>query len=602
MLRKIINWLKLFIVDLWRKLAGTDLRSLALFRILLSLTLLINAWMYWPLFHVFFTDSVGFFLPEDAKMAQSNYYWSILYLSNHQIFLYCFFGAYVINAFLLLVGYRTRLMTIIAWILNVSLKNRAIIFLTLADAQLVIMLFWAMFLPLGARFSVDAALNKRKTSSNTYVGIACLAFMLNVTYVYFMGALKKNHPIWNENFDAIYYSLNMVEWTTPLAEYLLMLGDYLKPLTASVYYLELFSPLLFFLPWGTSIGRLMAVALLISMHLGIAFFLGIGIFPWISCAALCVFLPTIFWKPIANWWQARKQRLNITIFYDQDCTFCKKMSLILCELAILPKENILPAQQNELVNSIFKNQNTWVVRSHCGRYLTHWNAFSYLCRRSPVLFPIGYLFILPVFSQLGNLFYKLIAQSRKYLGSISSYFLSFTDKPLYRPGKITQFIITTFILLVLAENLLNTNLINIPWHNNIDHSLRLVSLKQNWNMYSPYPRRQSNWWVIEGTLHNGSKVDLLNNIAVPPKFGRPASSWEMLPNAHWSKFFSKISWLKKGRYLTNYYCGRWNKKYPTLRLRYLRGIRFQQSTLPPGELRPEPVQKLLLQRKCPTPN
>src|SRR6185312_7530268 len=58
----------------------------------------------------------------------------------------------------LLLGYRTRLMTVVSWILLVSLHNRNPIILDAGDVLLRLLLFWSMFLPLGAAYSIDGVL------------------------------------------------------------------------------------------------------------------------------------------------------------------------------------------------------------------------------------------------------------------------------------------------------------------------------------------------------------------------------------------------------------------------------------------------------------
>ena len=76
------------------------------------------------------------------------------------------------------------------------------------DSLLALLLFWSMFLPMGARFSVDSALNNGPhRESNRYLSTATAAVLLQVGMVYIFTAIMKSDPIWRENFSAVYYAL-----------------------------------------------------------------------------------------------------------------------------------------------------------------------------------------------------------------------------------------------------------------------------------------------------------------------------------------------------------------------------------------------------------
>ncbi len=567
--------------SLWNNLAGLDLRSLALFRMVIAVAILLNALIYWPDLNTFFADPNGFFSISEAISKQSSYNWSLLYLSNQSFFWYLFILVYIASALLMLLGYQTRMVTIIAWILSFSLKTRASTFNSLADVQLVVVLFWAMFLPLGARFSIDQALNKHKPSSNQYVSIACLAFLLNVFYVYFMGALEKYHPIWREDFSAIYYALQSVQTTTPLAPIILKLGDGLKPMSALVYYLELVGPFLLFISWKKQLARLIIVVLLIVQHLGIALCLSLGIFPWVSIAALVALLPALFWDPLQTYWDARKSRSNIKIFYDEHCQFCLKLALLFAEFSLLSKSVLRPAQEEEPTALLMKANNSWIVQTHLGDYLTRWDAVAYLWRRSPIFFPLGFLFLVPGLSHLGNLTYCLVSNNRKVFGRFSKYLFSCSDRLVYQPWRITRCFLGVLILLVLLLNLHNTKLIKITWQKSLENTLRVITLKQHWDMYAPAPNRYSTWLVIEGQLKTNDLVDLLHNQNTPPSHLRPASGWELFPSFRWRKFFSRINWNKKGVAITAYYCRKWKETHGDLPLKELTVYKYKQKTAPP---------------------
>ena len=60
---------------------------------------------------------------------------------------------------MLVLGWKTRFATIASWVLLLSLQNRNTMILSGEDNLALLLLFWGMFLPLGARYSVDSALD-----------------------------------------------------------------------------------------------------------------------------------------------------------------------------------------------------------------------------------------------------------------------------------------------------------------------------------------------------------------------------------------------------------------------------------------------------------
>ncbi|MCB0386621.1 MAG: hypothetical protein KDD43_14610, partial [Bdellovibrionales bacterium] len=142
-----------------REVFGLDLRSLALFRVSLGLLIiadLINRGRYLVAHYTDFGV-----LPRHALLEYFANKWHVsLHLAGgsegFQAFL---FAVAFIFALMLMVGYRTRLATIVSWVLLVSLQLRNPMVLQGGDALFKMLVFWAMFLPLGAKFSVDSALS-----------------------------------------------------------------------------------------------------------------------------------------------------------------------------------------------------------------------------------------------------------------------------------------------------------------------------------------------------------------------------------------------------------------------------------------------------------
>ncbi len=164
----------------------------------------------------------------------------------------------------------------------------------------------------------------------------------------------------------------------------------------------------------------MTFLLLESLHVGFFLFLNVSYFPLVSGVGLTVFLPWIFWDK-ASAWAARKNIFpSYSIYYDEDCGFCKKICLIFRELSVFPKAPVEPAQQTPEIGEILERENSWVVRTGDGRILLRWDAVAYVWRSSPLLWPLGALFNVGGMRTIGGLIYGCIARNRDNLAAITA--------------------------------------------------------------------------------------------------------------------------------------------------------------------------------------
>ena len=99
------------------------------------------------------------------------YAWFSIHLASGyytpQLILFIFHG---ILAFSFIIGYRTRMSTILLWLMTLSLQNRNLHILHGGDVLMRILLLFSIFLPLSDCYSVDNAyfnkVNFQKIISN----------------------------------------------------------------------------------------------------------------------------------------------------------------------------------------------------------------------------------------------------------------------------------------------------------------------------------------------------------------------------------------------------------------------------------------------------
>lgn len=87
----------------------------------------------------------------------------VIGIYNNYIYIYIYF----------ILGYYTKLNTFLVWLFTISLHNRNIFVLHGGDLYQRCILFFAMFLPLGACYSIDNILEKK---SNIMIFLKMISF------------------------------------------------------------------------------------------------------------------------------------------------------------------------------------------------------------------------------------------------------------------------------------------------------------------------------------------------------------------------------------------------------------------------------------------
>jgi hypothetical protein len=276
---------------------GIDLRSLALMRIACALLCLFDLGNRAFALRAQYTSQ--------GVLALRNYLWqpdlswrvwSIYYLGDSPFFVCCMFGLTATLAVSLALGYRSRAASLGLWIMILSLHHRNILVINGGDHYFRMLLFWGIFLPWGARFSLDRVAAERAgiPAQETTVLPAGLGYLGQVCYVYWFNALYKTGPSWKIQGTATYDALQIAEIGNGLGRLLMGFGTLLKPLTLGVWYVELLTPFLLLLPFSRL--RLLGLAILAALHLGILATMRVEIFSLVALVALSGLLPAYAWS------------------------------------------------------------------------------------------------------------------------------------------------------------------------------------------------------------------------------------------------------------------------------------------------------------------
>ncbi|MCB0514688.1 MAG: HTTM domain-containing protein [Chitinophagales bacterium] len=271
-----------------------DARALAVFRISLGVIILADLFLRTLGFKLFHTD-LGL-LPLDGlyKVAWKDWYFSVYTISGSPMVVGILFALAAVLAVLLILGYRTRLVTALSWFMLVSLHMRNPAVLQGADVVLRLLLFWSIFMPLGCVWSLDALRKKEPSPNLSVFNGGTVAYILQIVIIYFFTGILKDGTTWQEG-TAIYYALQNDHFSTKLGHWVSHFSSLTYLINYGTLILEIYGPLLLFIPFCVQRVRTLVVPLFVLMHLSFIFLMYIGLFPWISIICWIPFFPNWVW-------------------------------------------------------------------------------------------------------------------------------------------------------------------------------------------------------------------------------------------------------------------------------------------------------------------
>lgn len=298
------------------RLFGIDLRSVAFLRIGIGLFLLFDLADRSRWLREHYTDD-GFFprtacvelwsngLPLERLWAFSSFH-MISGELGWQVFLFVLNACF---ALALLVGYRSRLSAFLCWVMLVSLHNRNPFVLHGGDEMIRHTVFWSLFLPLGARFSLDGLCAVCKAYQQPVptrtLSLATAGILLQTVLLYWFTAALKSGPEWRTDGTALYYALSIDHYEKPLGH--LMLGMpliVLKLMTWAALLMEAFGAFFAYIPVATERWRLGTALAFWTFHLVlISGLIDVGPISETSCLIWIPYLPALFWDRLALLWQ-----------------------------------------------------------------------------------------------------------------------------------------------------------------------------------------------------------------------------------------------------------------------------------------------------------
>jgi predicted DCC family thiol-disulfide oxidoreductase YuxK len=333
----------------------------------------------------------------------------------------------------LLVGWRTRLMHVLAVIAVMSLHGRTTFLENGGDWTLGELTLWTAFLPLGCRFSIDSlrASLRRRTEATAaelndraplagdttpVVSLAVLALVLQLANAYFFNAVHKGGQTWRTG-SAVHYVLfqdRMVTW----------FGVWMRPhltlwlsriLSWSALATEGMLPVLLLSPVLQPTLRRLAIPAILGLHLGFQCFINLGCFSWTMMSFTPYLLTRLDWELFARAASRRPRRL--AVYFDAGCGVCFQLARVLARMDLLGRLRFISNADAEglpaTVTPELLEKTIVVIDEGSGRLTTRADGMATILRELPA----GLLWSLPLrlpgLHQLANRAYDAFARRRQ---------------------------------------------------------------------------------------------------------------------------------------------------------------------------------------------
>ncbi len=264
-----------------KKIFSFDLRSLALFRICLALFIIFDLISRASDIRDHYSD-LGIF-PRTLSV-QYMYHWnfSLHMISGREEVQYALFIINGLCAFALFLGYTTRLATFLCWLFLLSLHTCNPLVTLTSDYFIRLILFWSMFLPLGAYYSIDSAVNSssNENGKKSISAISTASYSLQIIFIYLFSSVSR---LSTEHRDFISSLINLSSLSSifPKAETIA---------TMQILVFELIIPLLLLVPFHTDKIKISVLAAFFGLYIGL------GFFPFHNMIAFIPFLPAFIWN------------------------------------------------------------------------------------------------------------------------------------------------------------------------------------------------------------------------------------------------------------------------------------------------------------------
>jgi hypothetical protein len=634
---KIISRVAALGAFLARTFAVADPRSLGLFRIALGTLLFVDVARRLPDLSAHYSNA-GWLTNHFALFRpMSSHMFSIYHAFSTPGEVRVIVALHLLVNFLVIIGFHTRLMVVLAAILITSMNCRNVLLENGGWVVLNLLTVWSVFLPLNRRFSVDAlrrsfthrerdaaALNDRSQPAldrTPFMSLAVTALILQWVVIYYFNVIHKNGTPWRDG-TAVYYFFQQDRMVTSLGAWMREVMPFwtFKVMTWGTLVIEASIVVLLLVPFATRYTRMVAWLLCAALHLTIDAVVQLGPFSWAMVIMFVALIPREAWEAAGR--RSTAKRPGRRLLFDPDSGlslyFCRAIkrfdTLGLVTFVPLPRvrEPDPDSTEPETVASRAAERTLVVTDAEGQKQWTGVQALRRLFDALP-LFPV--LFGWVSWPVVGSLIDGIItwvftrrAELNVYLRLDQEPKLPSESPPPPAParefftgaGRMAGHVVLLLIMIAATSQVLIENRAvpeKFKPHKRPEWMATIIvypRLFQGWSMFAPAPPTEDGRIVVDGRTADGRHLDPLTG-QTPTFEVQPKGGFRM--NQIWGDFHRRIGEPRFSEYydgvrdfLVNHHeiSGRPQDRLVAFDVWYVSEI-----IPPPGQPKPPPTRRRL---------
>lgn len=266
------------------KIFSLNTKSLAIFRIVLGLSLIIDLSVKLAHSTALYSDIGVLPRADQIELIHPNF-WSLFFISGTPLWSSILIFITLLVTLSFTFGQFTRSCAAILWVLIVSMQNRNLMILNGGDDLIRFLLLWSIFLPLDRHYSL-----RDSQESKNVLNIGTIGLITQLIILYWQTGWLKTGPEWADG-SALGLVLHLDVFTTSIGNYLATYPEITKILTYLSLWTEKYLIFFVLLPFFTT--RFSVVLAFILLHLGIWLTMNIGVFPLVCIALWLALIPQL---------------------------------------------------------------------------------------------------------------------------------------------------------------------------------------------------------------------------------------------------------------------------------------------------------------------
>lgn len=394
----------------------------------------------------------------------------------------------------LLLGWRTRLASLLCWVLAVSAAARHPAIVGAGDALALALLSWGLFLPLAARWSLDAASSRLDDEDPAHCSWAGVVMLGQTLCAFLFPALVQPGSVGLGGLpllDALRPTVDLALW----------------------WMLLLIAPLLLFsfalAPGRTTLISRRAALFLALLLCALSIIAGeAGSLPWLGLCATALWIDSDLWARLGS----QDAREGLRIFHAEGEPRARRVALTLREMLCLPRTSVAPAADSPRAARLMQPGKMLVVFDRDDTAHLDGAALQVLLRRSPLLRPLrgllGSASMLGVCETLLSRGLRCMPFSQGGTRSLA---------PSLGQGRGRTTLILMLGIWAAVAQLAPRSEAAPAWATALRMPLMPLGLDHDW--IRRVPAAGAGWIAVPGELRDGREVDARTSALKEPEFG-----------------------------------------------------------------------------------